>query len=116
MAEDVTIRRRAGSRSSATHDNNEDNDVDESVRKSLKFLPKLMLSQVAARVVTFVLNAILIRYVSRDSLGIINVRLLLIYTSVQFISREPFRRSVSMLDISRKNIKSTNTFVYASYV
>lgn len=82
------------------------------VVSSLKFLPKLVLSQVSGRLLTFVLNAILLRYVTRESLGIINVRLLLIYTSVQFISREPFRRSVTMIDMEKQNLKSTVTFIF----
>lgn len=82
------------------------------VVSSLKFLPKLVLSQVSGRLLTFVLNAILLRYVSRESLGIINVRLLLIYTSVQFISREPFRRSVTIIDMDKHNLKSTITFIF----
>ena len=84
------------------------------VVSSLKFLPKLVLSQVSGRLLTFVLNGILLRYVCKEALGIINVRLLLIYTSVQFISREPFRRSVSTIDIENKNLKSTVTFIYAA--
>ena len=84
---------------------------DRAVRSSLAFLPRLVLSQVAARAVTFLLNAVLLRFVSRDALGIINVRLLLIYTSVQFISREPFRRAVSP-DHMHRHLKSTVSFVY----
>ena len=41
------------------------------------------------------MNAILLRYVSREALGVMNVRLLLLYSSCQFMSREPFRRTVS---------------------
>lgn len=87
--------------------------VDREVSSSLKFLPKLVLSQVSGRVLTFLLNGILLRYVSSDSLGIINVRLLLIYSSVQFMTREPFRRSVSRTDIET-NLKSSITFIYAT--
>lgn len=91
----------------------EEERADREVRSSLNFLPKLVLSQVSGRVLTFILNGILLRYVSRDSLGIINVRLLLIYSSVQFMSREPFRRSVSRNDIE-SNLQSTVTFIYTA--
>ncbi|CAL8102717.1 unnamed protein product [Orchesella dallaii] len=50
--------------------------------------------QVITRVFTFMLNAFILRYVSHDVLGICNVRLALLYSSVMFLSREPFRRAV----------------------
>ena len=87
--------------------------LDRHVSSALRFLPQLVLSQACARLLTFALNGVLLRYVSRDSLGIINVRLLLIYTSVQFISREPFRRSVATTDIE-KDLKATVSFVYGT--
>lgn len=45
------------------------------------------------RILTFILNAYILRHVSKDVLGVINVRLLLLYTTVQFLSREGFRRA-----------------------
>ncbi|KAI1294772.1 Protein RFT1 -like protein [Halotydeus destructor] len=61
-----------------------------------------ILYQIISRVVTFVLNAFILRYVTKDVLGIINVRLLLLYSTIQFISREPFRRMVTSEAKSRK--------------
>lgn len=52
-----------------------------------------IILQVSLRIVTFVLNAFILRHVSQDALGVVNVRLLLLYTTVQFLSREPFRRA-----------------------
>lgn len=49
--------------------------------------------QITLRIVTFVANAFILRFISKDILGVINVRLLLLYTTIQFISREPFRRT-----------------------
>lgn len=51
--------------------------------------------QIILRVVTFVANACILRFVSASILGIINVRLMLLYTTIQFISREPFRRTLA---------------------
>nr|CAG4651756.1 EOG090X04LH [Triops cancriformis] len=49
--------------------------------------------QVAFRVVTFLLNAFILHYVSQDVLGIINVRLVLLFSTILFVSREAFRRA-----------------------
>lgn len=49
--------------------------------------------QVVSRGFTFILGAITLKYLQSSALlGIINVRLALLYTSLQFLSREPFRR------------------------
>jgi oligosaccharide translocation protein RFT1 len=50
--------------------------------------------QVLSRSFTFVLKAITLKYLQSSALlGIINVRLALLYTTLQFLSREPFRRA-----------------------
>lgn len=49
--------------------------------------------QFAFRIFTFVLNGFLLRIISRDLLGVANVRLMLIYTTLSFLVREPFRRA-----------------------
>lgn len=50
--------------------------------------------QVVSRSFTFVLGAITLKYLQSSALlGIINVRLALLYTTLQFLSREPFRRA-----------------------
>lgn len=50
--------------------------------------------QVLSRGFTFVLKAITLKYLRSSALlGIINVRLALLYTTLQFLSREPFRRA-----------------------
>uniref|UniRef100_A0A131Y1G9 Protein RFT1 homolog n=1 Tax=Ixodes ricinus TaxID=34613 RepID=A0A131Y1G9_IXORI len=63
------------------------------VQQATKAASYNILLQVSLRVVTFVLNAFILRRVSKDVLGVVNVRLLLLYTTVQFLSREPFRRA-----------------------
>lgn len=52
-----------------------------------------MMLQLMFRLLTFVLNAFILRYVSRDLLGVVNVRLMLLYTTALFVSREAFRRA-----------------------
>lgn len=50
--------------------------------------------QFISRGFTFVLGAITLKYLRSSALlGIINVRLALLYTTLQFLSREPFRRA-----------------------
>lgn len=50
--------------------------------------------QVLSRGFTFILGAITLKYLQSSALlGIINVRLALLYSTLQFLSREPFRRA-----------------------
>lgn len=39
------------------------------------------------------MNAVVLRWTSKEMLGVVNVRLVLLYTSVQFFSREPLRKA-----------------------
>nr|DBA18761.1 TPA: hypothetical protein GDO54_016972 [Pyxicephalus adspersus] len=52
-----------------------------------------MLLQVLFRLLTFALNAFTLRYVSREIIGLVNVRLTLLYTTIVFLAREAFRRA-----------------------
>ncbi|XP_077384944.1 man(5)GlcNAc(2)-PP-dolichol translocation protein RFT1 [Festucalex cinctus] len=49
--------------------------------------------QVMFRGLTFLLNAFTLRYVSKELIGVVNVRLTLLYTTLVFLSREAFRRA-----------------------
>lgn len=42
---------------------------------------------------TFVLNAFIIRHVGQNVLGIMNVRLLLLESTILFLSKEPFSKA-----------------------
>lgn len=53
-----------------------------------------VLLQLSFRLFSFVLNAILFRYVSIDLIGVCNFRLALLYSTIIFLSREPFRRAL----------------------
>ncbi|CAG5118777.1 unnamed protein product [Candidula unifasciata] len=52
-----------------------------------------MLLQLGLRLTTFVLNAFILRYVSQDVLGIVNVRLTLLYSTTLFLTKEAFDRA-----------------------
>nr|CAD7441970.1 unnamed protein product [Timema bartmani] len=49
--------------------------------------------QILFRCVTFVLNAFVLRHVSQDVVGVMNVRLLLLESTILYLSREAFRRA-----------------------
>lgn len=53
-----------------------------------------MILQLSFRLLSFVLNAALYRNVHTDLIGACNFRLALLYTTVMFLSREPFRRAL----------------------
>ena len=48
-------------------------------------------AQVAFRVVTFAMNAWVLRHISREVLGLVNVRLNLLDDTIMFLSKEGFR-------------------------
>uniref|UniRef100_H2YH75 Protein RFT1 homolog n=1 Tax=Ciona savignyi TaxID=51511 RepID=H2YH75_CIOSA len=52
-----------------------------------------MFLQLSFRILTFVLNAFVLRHVTKETLGIVNVRLMLLYSTILFMSREAFRRA-----------------------
>ena len=49
--------------------------------------------QIVFRCVTFGLNAFVLRHVSQSVVGVMNVRLLLLESTILFLSREAFRRA-----------------------
>ncbi|KAI4553799.1 hypothetical protein MJT46_015979 [Ovis ammon polii x Ovis aries] len=52
-----------------------------------------LLLQVLFRLITFVLNAFILRFLSKEIFGIVNVRLTLLYSTTLFLAREAFRRA-----------------------
>lgn len=52
-----------------------------------------VILQVSFRILTFVMNGVLLRYTSRDMLGVVNVRLMLLQQTIVFVSREAFRKA-----------------------
>ncbi|XP_056316269.1 protein RFT1 homolog [Danio aesculapii] len=66
----------------------------EDVLKSASTLASYnVLLQVMFRVLTFLLNAFTLRFVSKELIGVVNVRLMLLYSTLVFLSREAFRRA-----------------------
>ncbi|NXS10196.1 RFT1 protein, partial [Neodrepanis coruscans] len=66
------------------------------------------LLQVLFRVVTFGLNAFTLRYLSRELIGVVNVRLTLLYSTVVFLAREAFRRACLSGSTKRNWTKTIN--------
>ncbi|XP_046548577.1 protein RFT1 homolog [Haliotis rubra] len=52
-----------------------------------------MALQLMLRVMTFFLNAFVLRFITKDLLGVVNVRLLLLHSTVLFLSCEPFDKA-----------------------
>ncbi|XP_065789564.1 man(5)GlcNAc(2)-PP-dolichol translocation protein RFT1 isoform X4 [Muntiacus reevesi] len=52
-----------------------------------------LLLQMLFRLITFVLNAFVLRFLSKEIVGIVNVRLTLLYSTTLFLAREAFRRA-----------------------
>ncbi|XP_053932952.1 protein RFT1 homolog isoform X1 [Cuculus canorus] len=66
------------------------------------------LLQVLFRVGTFALNAFTLRYLSRELLGVVSVRLTLLYSTVVFLAREAFRRACLSGNTKRNWTKTIN--------
>lgn len=49
--------------------------------------------QILSRIITFGINAFIVRHVGREVLGIMNVRLLLLESTLIFLSREAISRA-----------------------
>lgn len=63
------------------------------LKSSLQNASFSIIFQIIFRCVTFVLNAFVLRYVGQSVLGVMNVRLLLLESTILFLSREAFRRA-----------------------
>ena len=64
-----------------------------------------MVLQVIFRLSTFSMNAIMLRYLSREVLGVMNVRLMLLYSTMLFISREAFRKACLSQQSIKENVE-----------
>lgn len=52
-----------------------------------------VILQVTFRILTFIMNGILLRYTTKDMIGIVNVRLMLLNQTIVFVAREAFRKA-----------------------
>ncbi|KAI9565003.1 hypothetical protein GHT06_008745 [Daphnia sinensis] len=68
-------------------------DGDKILEGSIKAASYNMILQVAFRIITFILNGLVLHNVDKDVLGILNVRLMLLIMTILFVSREAFRRA-----------------------
>lgn len=66
------------------------------------------LLQILFRVISFGLNAFTLRYVSKEMIGLVNVRLTLLYSTIVFLAREAFRRACLSGSTKRNWTKTIN--------
>ena len=52
-----------------------------------------VILQVTFRILTFIMNGVLLRYTTKDMIGIVNVRLMLLNQTIVFVAREAFRKA-----------------------
>ena len=62
-----------------------------------------MALQMSFRIFSFILNAILFRNVSNELIGACNFRLALLYTTIMFLAKEPFKRALPKLAEVKNN-------------
>lgn len=70
--------------------------------------------QLSIRMMTFVLNAVVLRYISKDMLGVVNVRLTLLYSTALFISTEAFDQAC-LSKIEGKNWTQVVNLMWCSW-
>jgi oligosaccharide translocation protein RFT1 len=63
------------------------------LQSAMKSASYNVLLQISLRVVTFLMNAFILRFITRETLGLVNVRLTLLYTTILFLAREAFRKT-----------------------
>lgn len=63
----------------------------------------LILLQILCRILTFGINAYIVRNVGREVLGIMNVRLLLLESTLLFLSREAINRAALSANSQRRD-------------
>ncbi|XP_003737884.1 protein RFT1 homolog [Galendromus occidentalis] len=63
------------------------------VAAALKATSLNIILHISMRICTFVLNAFILRHVTKYSFGVINVRLMLLFSTIHFLASEPFRRA-----------------------
>ncbi|KAE9556438.1 hypothetical protein FO519_000323 [Halicephalobus sp. NKZ332] len=61
--------------------------------------------QLGSRLITFLINSYLVRHVSINLLGLLNVRMTLLYTTIGFLVREPFRKACLSSDLNTKEAR-----------
>lgn len=93
--------------------------MDDNLKVAVKSASYNMMLQVTFRLGTFSMNAILLRYLTKETLGIMNVRLLLLYSTILFISREAFRKACltqveNSTSVTRTKLKNIINLIWVS--
>lgn len=63
------------------------------VRSTVRSASYNVVLQVTFRILTFIMNGVLLRYTTKDMIGIVNVRLMLLNQTIVFVAREAFRKA-----------------------
>eukprot|EP00049_Salpingoeca_infusionum_P010903 m.187817 g.187817 ORF g.187817 m.187817 type:complete len:615 (+) comp14781_c1_seq1:200-2044(+) len=74
-----------------------------------------VILQVLFRLLTFATNSLVLRLTTKAALGVVNVRLMLLYTTTLFLAREAFRKaclSVNRHDLSHKQWRRMTNLVF----
>uniref|UniRef100_A0A8C1KXP7 Protein RFT1 homolog n=1 Tax=Cyprinus carpio TaxID=7962 RepID=A0A8C1KXP7_CYPCA len=88
----------------------------EDVLKSASTLASYnVLLQVMFRVLTFLLNAFTLRFVSKELIGVVNVRLMLLYSTLVFLSREAFRRACLSSEGAGRNWRQVINLLWLTF-
>ena len=66
---------------------------DSLLRNTVRSASYNVILQVMFRILTFMMNGILLRYTTKDMIGIVNVRLMLLNQTIVFVAREAFRKA-----------------------
>uniref|UniRef100_A0AC34QA76 Protein RFT1 homolog n=1 Tax=Panagrolaimus sp. JU765 TaxID=591449 RepID=A0AC34QA76_9BILA len=69
-------------------------------------------AQFASKILTFLINSYFIRHVSINLLGLVNVRMTLLYTTIAFLVREPFRKTCLGSDLSPRQAVNFSILIY----
>eukprot|EP00731_Ephydatia_muelleri_P003795 Em0001g3795a len=75
-----------------------------------------MLLQVLLRVATFVMNGFVLRFIHADLLGVVNMRLTLLYSTVLFLSREALRKACLSRTTGQTKWRHVNNLMWCSPV
>lgn len=62
------------------------------VAEAMKATSLNIVLHISMRICTFVLNAFILRHVTKAAFGVISVRLMLLFSTIHFLASEPFRR------------------------
>ncbi|XP_078310387.1 man(5)GlcNAc(2)-PP-dolichol translocation protein RFT1-like isoform X3 [Crassostrea virginica] len=73
-----------------------------------------MALQLGIRVMTFILNGVVLRYISKELLGVVNVRLTLLYTTTLFIATESFDQAC-LSKIENKDWKQVVNLMWLTF-